>query len=88
MREDRIEGYAIINRYGIHGHQRLMAMRLFDHMRSATRRMKGLLLYKYIMITIRERQYLVIDSKVVDEFINCLVPHFASMHGRWKKAIQ
>lgn len=88
MREDRKEWYALIDKYGVKGHQRYMAIKLFEHIRSATRRMRTPILYKYIMITIHERQYLIINSNLVNDFINHLVPHFASMRGRFKKKIQ
>ena len=84
IHEDRARAYMIIDQHALRGFSRLVAIKLFDSLRHAKRRMKGRKLYAYVMVTIKEIRYRHLSREVVDGLVHLVIPHFKSMHERFK----
>lgn len=84
MRADRSKAYEVLDRHQLKGYSRLTAMRLFDSLRSAHRRLKGRNLYNFIMMTVKEINYKILDDRLIDELVDLEIPIFKSLRGRFK----
>jgi hypothetical protein len=88
LSHDRERAYQILDKHDLKGYSRILAIRLFDSLRSAKRRLKGKKLYFYVMVTISELDYKILGDGVIDGLVDLVIPHFKSMHGRWKRSIK